>query len=51
MLSTISTLTHTIWPWLPDITAGLQCAAALLQFCLTATVAVQHLRHCRHPHE
>jgi hypothetical protein len=41
MLSTIITIVHTVWGYLPQITAGLQFGAALIGFCLTADVAVQ----------
>ena len=44
MLSTISTLAHTIWLWLPTITVGLQTVDALLRFRWTITCAVQHPR-------
>lgn len=50
MLSAISPLAHAIWDYLPGITVGLHAATALLRFCLTATLAIQHLRHRRHPH-
>lgn len=51
MLSTLSTLAHTTWSWLPEITVGIQAATALLRFCLTVTVAIQHLRRRRHHYE
>jgi hypothetical protein len=48
MLSTIGTLAHTVWLWVPEITVGLQASTALLRFYLTVTLAVQHLRRRRH---
>jgi hypothetical protein len=41
MLSTITTIIHAVWGYLPQITAGLQFGAALIGFCLTTDVAVQ----------
>lgn len=48
MSSTISTLAHAIWAWLPEITTSLQFATALLGFCLSATLTIQRLRRSMH---
>ncbi|MGH3903852.1 MAG: hypothetical protein ACRDTE_06650 [Pseudonocardiaceae bacterium] len=49
MLSTISTLAHTIWAWLPETTVGLQFATALIGFCLTAEILVWRLHRRMRP--
>jgi hypothetical protein len=41
MLSTITTIVHAVWGYLPQITADLQFGAALIGFCLRADAAVQ----------
>jgi hypothetical protein len=45
MSSTISTIAHTIWAWLPDLTTGLRLATALSGFYPTATLMTQRLHH------
>jgi hypothetical protein len=45
MSSTINTLTHAIWEWLPELTTGLRFATAFIGFCLTATLMIQRLCH------
>ncbi len=45
MSSTISTVAHTIWAWLPEATVGLQFATALIGFYLSATLVGRRLRH------
>ena len=47
MLTTISTLTNTIWIWVPAAIVGLKFATELLRFYLTATVVLRRLRHRR----
>jgi hypothetical protein len=49
MSPTISTITHAIWAWLPDLTTGLRFATALSGFYPTATLIIQRLHH-RMPH-
>lgn len=34
MSSTITTIVHAVWSWLPQITTGLQFGSALIGFCL-----------------
>lgn len=47
MLTTISTLTNTIWIWVPAAIVGLKFATEFLRFYLTATVVLRRLRHRR----
>lgn len=54
MSSTISTIAHAIWAWLPEITVGMRFATALIGFGLTATLKTRRLhrlmRHRRSDH-
>ncbi|MGH3870985.1 MAG: hypothetical protein ACRDSR_05635 [Pseudonocardiaceae bacterium] len=45
MSSTISTIVHTIWAWLPDLAVGLQFTTTLIGFYLTVILMIQRLRH------
>lgn len=47
MSSTICTVAHTIWIWLPEITVGLQCAIALIECYLATDLLIRYLRRPR----
>lgn len=47
MSSTIGTVVHTVWTWLPEATVVLQFATALIGLILAADSAVQRLHRSR----
>ncbi|MGH3974597.1 MAG: hypothetical protein ACRDS9_14895 [Pseudonocardiaceae bacterium] len=50
MLSTIITIVHAIWDWLPRVTVGLRFGAALIGFWLAVDLAAQRWRNRMRQH-
>lgn len=45
MSSTINTITHTIWAWLPALTIGLRLATTFIGCYPIATLMIHRLHH------